>query len=274
MAMLQELDVAQIDQTIAAAIEKQVPVVLTAHGKNAWVNVHSRLLAARNGRLLLELPPGEAGLGSPEFHPADKIGMAFKLKHYKHVATVVIAGDECLVLPDGTSTQALSVCAPSKMQRIQRRVFHRADVPPNRIVRATFWLGDCNAEPTGGQDDRPVWFGRVVNLSAGGLQLRADCTVTRALEAGDSVGVRLSFGAGADEAVYADAQFRHVEDGAGSVLLGFQFVGLEQSSQGQDALRVISTKVGEYQRLAERTASFPAAVPSGLVHSHAPLTQG
>jgi c-di-GMP-binding flagellar brake protein YcgR len=272
MAMLQDLDVAQIDQTIAAAIEKQVPVVLTAHGTNAWVNVHSRLLAAHNGRLLLEVPPGEAGLGSPEFRPADKIGMAFKLKHYKHVCTVVIAGNESMALPDGTMAPVVSVCAPSRMQRIQRRVFQRADVPPNRIVRATFWLGDRNAEPTGGQGDRPVWFGRVVNLSAGGLQLRSDCTVTRALEAGDSVGIRLSFGVGADEAVFVDAQFRHVEDGAGSVLLGFQFVGLEQTQQGQDALRVISAKVGEYQRLEERATAWPPAAPPVAIHSHAPLT--
>ena len=90
----------------------------------------------------------------------------------------------------------LVICRPSRMQRLQRRAYIRAEVPPNRIVRASFWLGGRTAEPTGGSPTTPVWSGRVVNLSAGGFQLHTDAAAASDVEIGDAVGVRVVFGMG------------------------------------------------------------------------------
>ena len=75
-----------------------------------------------------------------------------------------------------------------------------------------------------GADPRPVWSGRIADISAGGCQVIADEDIAGALEIGDVLGVRISFGAGAD-VVYADARFRRADDINEGYLLGLQFLG-------------------------------------------------
>jgi c-di-GMP-binding flagellar brake protein YcgR len=300
MALLQELDLRQINEVLEQASQRQVPVTITVRLDNRWANYASRILAVRDEHVLLERPLGEPNLGqtprSPgrqggtgfparadedtagtdtawkgcatephEFAPAERIGLSFKLKHYKHVFCATVTGfgnmelpraatalsDEAISADTPIIVPALVVCCPTRMQRLQRRAFLRAPVPPNRIVRASFWLGNWQDEPSGANTQTPVWLGAVSNISAGGLQILTDSGAARVLEMGDSVGVRLVFGAG-DQTVYADAQFRHIEAAGDKTLIGFQFVGLAQTPQGRHALDLISRKVGEYHHIIDR----------------------
>jgi len=248
MSELQELSVRQIDESLKLAVEKQVPVTLTIQQDGAWVNFPSRLLAITDKHMLIEPPPSDAGAPPHEFAPADKLGMSFKLKHYKHLVTATVAGMTDTAV-GGATVKVLSLCLPTRMQRLQRRAFLRVDVPANRVVRASFWLGGRTAEPQGASA-LPVWTGRVTNLSAGGFQLACPTDRAARLEVGENVGVRIAFGSG-EGAVYADAQFRHVEEDTPNtqdVVMGFQFLGLAQTPEGKEALRVISTKVAQFQQ--------------------------
>jgi len=183
--------------------------------------------------------------------PADKVGLSFKLKHHKHLATATVAGIADWPVGGGLTCRAIGVCLPNKMQRLQRRAYFRADVPANRVVRAAFWLGGREAEPQGTTLTLPVWSGRVTNLSAGGFQIVCGLESVAPLECGETVGVRIAFGAG-DGTVYADAQFRHVCRENDEAVMGFQFLGLAQTNEGKDALRIISRKVSEYQQAAQQ----------------------
>ena len=245
MSELQELSVRQIDESLKLATEKQVPVTITLQQDGTWVNIPSRLLALTEKHMLVELPLPEAGVATHEFTPAERIGMSFKLKHYKHLVLVTVAGIVNSPLP-GAVTQAVALCLPTRMQRLQRRAFLRVDVPANRVVRASFWLGGRAAEPQGASA-MPVWTGRVTNLSAGGFQLVCPLDGAARLDIGENVGVRIAFGSG-DGTVYADAQFRHLEENQQGVVMGFQFLGLAQTPEGREALRVISSKVAQYQQ--------------------------
>jgi c-di-GMP-binding flagellar brake protein YcgR len=173
--------------------------------------------------------------------------VSFKFKHHKHVFTGTVVGLEDTELPGGAALRALVVCSPTRMHRMQRRAFLRADVPPNRVVRASFWLGGRDAEPAGTSPDCPVWSGRVTNISAGGFQVISSDQGARCLEVGETVGVRIHFGVG-EEAVYADAQFRHVQEAEGKLYVGFQFVGLAQTPEGRKTLELISVKAGQFHR--------------------------
>ena len=261
MPMLQNLTASQINQAIQAAAERTVPLSVTVRRDRTWRNLYSRLLAVRGGYLFIEHPASDDGGPPLEIAPAEKIGLSFKLKHHKHIFAVTVKGLGTLRLGEqGGEVAVLCACWPARMMRLQRRAYVRADVPPNRIVRASFWLGGRDAEPRGTSPATPVWSGRVANLSAGGFQFvpcLADATQT--LEVGDLVGVRLVFGA-AQEAVYADAQLRHVDHVGEQVAMGFQFVGLGETPEGRDSLQRISEIVAEFQRIAERAgAHAPAA---------------
>ena len=188
----------------------------------------------------------EDGQEAWSFQPADKAGVSFKLKHHKHIFTVTVACMEDAPGDGGGTVRTLQVCSPTKMHRMQRRAFLRAPVPANRVVRVSYWLGGCDAEPASGGAE-PVWSGRVEDISAGGFQIISTDGASEAMEAGDTVGVRVSFGAG-EETAYADAQFRHHMEGDGQVHLGFQFVGLAQSPQGRRTLQHIGNKVSQFQR--------------------------
>ncbi|MHC4983379.1 MAG: flagellar brake protein [Planctomycetota bacterium] len=247
MPTLQELDSRQISLAVRDAAQRYVPLALCAHREGQWINLHSRFVALKDEHILIEMPVGEDGVCRYEFAPAEKIGLSFKLKHHKHISTATVARLDQFWLEDGTKVPVVSVCWPTRMHRLQRRAYLRVEVPENRIVRISFWLGGREAEPMGGSPGAPVWSGMATNISAGGLQLRSMPEASKVLEVGDVVGMRLLFGLGS-EAVYTDAQFRHVETAGEGVLMGFQFLGLGQSRQGRRTLKVISAKVGEFHR--------------------------
>jgi len=247
MPTLQHLDNRQIDEAILAASQRQVPVTITVRKDGGWANLRSRLLATRDGHLWLAIPTGDDGTGWHEFHPADKAGVSFKLRHHKHIFTGTVACVDEADLPDGSRERVLQVCSPTRMQRLQRRAFQRVDVPPNRIVRVSLWIGGRQSEPVGGGAEQPIWTGRVLNLSAGGFQAICDDEAAAALDVGETVGVRLRFGA-EEAVVYADAQYRHHQPGSEGSCLGFQFVGLGQTPEGRQALQAITLKTAQYQR--------------------------
>ncbi|MCD6304107.1 MAG: PilZ domain-containing protein [Planctomycetes bacterium] len=257
MAALQHLDNRQIDEVIQAACRHAAPAALTVQEDSAWLSFRSRFVAARGGHVWLGLPAeaSEGGRHAERFAPASRIGVSFKLKHHKHVFTAIVAGSEQVARPDGEPVAAVKLCSPTSMHRMQRRAFIRADVPPNRVVRASFWMGGVAAEPAGPNPLRPVWTGRVINISAGGFQLITDDQAVCGLEVGETVGVRISFGSG-EPTVYADAQFRHVQPMAAGLAVGFQFVGLAHSDQGRKTLQFLGTKTAQFQReTAARTAA-------------------
>ena len=248
MPTLQHLNNRQTDEVIEMANERHVPVTITVRSEGGWMSLRSRLLDVQQGHLWLELP-ADGGEASHGFRPADKAGVSFKLKHHKHLFTGTVASVGDAQLTDGTRRCVLQVCSPTKMHRLQRRAFHRADVPPNRVVRASFWRGGREAEPTGAGPEQPIWTGRVANLSAGGFQAVCQDQAVSSLDVGETVGVHLRFGTGR-EVAYADAQFRHCQPLGRELYVGFQFVGLAQTEEGRDTLRLISARTAQFQREA------------------------
>ncbi len=249
MPSLQELDNDQINEAIRGASEKRIPVSITCREHDGWIIFHSRFVAVDGQHILLE--PPRADSGEPhEFAPADRVGLSFKYRHHKHICSATVAGQAPRPGGDPAGTHVLSVISPTRMHRLQRRVYQRVAVPETKIVRASFWLGGQEAEPVGNSAEMAVWTGNIDNISAGGLQMSCTDYTGPQMQVGDAVGVHLSFGLGR-ESCFTDAQFRHFELRDGAAHLGFQFVGLAQSRQGRAALQLISSKVSELQRLQE-----------------------
>ncbi|MBL7221679.1 MAG: PilZ domain-containing protein [Phycisphaerae bacterium] len=250
MAKLQEMTQEQISDALQAAIQRQIPITVTLKRDSAWTSCHTRLLAVQDPHVLLGELQGHDNEETPRIATAERVGLSFKLKHYKHIFTVTAVGTEQFEDAAGDAVQAISVCWPNRMHRLQRRAFIRAEIPRGRIARVSFWLGGRDNEPTQADPQRPVWSGTLRNISAGGFQVIPSDDDVWDLAAGETVGVRLAFEAGS-ESVYADAQFRRGETVEGESLLGFQFVGLAQDRKGRQGLQYISGKVAEYHRQSE-----------------------
>jgi len=258
---LQELNADQIGEAIVSAAERKVPIVITSRIGKCWTNLRSRMLAFCEGHLIIDVPSATAESASieiPVFSPGDKINISFKLKHYKHIFTTTVVGSK-EIAQEGGPVAVLSLCKPMKMQRLQRRSYERVEIPLNRIVRASVWMGGVESEPSQASSDLPVWSGPVTNLSVGGVQIICDASASICLDAGDAVGIRLNFGLG-EQSVYVNGQFRHCEPDGNNVRLGFQFVGLDQGEDGKKSLDTINAKVREFSRANQFQHRFPSRV--------------
>jgi len=249
MPNLQELDNSQIDEVVRSAVDKQIPVSLTCRKDNGWVIFHSRFVGLEGQHILLQQPWVDGG-DLHELRAADRVGLSFKLRHHKHICLVTVAGSPGDAASPPPDADILTIVSPTRMQRLQRRVYQRVAIPQTRIVRASFWLGGRDAEPTGTSAEIAVWTGTVDNLSAGGFQMSCRNYTGPQLQVGDAIGVQLTFGLGQENCL-VDAQFRHMEHRDGVTYLGFQFVALAQSRQGRAALQLISARVSEFQRMQE-----------------------
>ncbi len=249
MPNLQELDNDQINEAIHGAADKRIPIVVTSRLDDGWVIFYSRLVAMEGTHLFLEPPRSDAD-EQHDFTPADRVGLSFKYRHHKHICSATVAGWTTHAEQDGGESPVLCVICPTRMHRLQRRVYQRVSVPEGKIARASFWLGGGETEPAGTSTDIAVWPGTIDNISAGGFQMSCPGYAGPSLQVGDAIGVHLSFGIGR-ERCFTDAQFRHLEVIDGVAHLGFQFVGLAQSRQGRAALQMISAKVSEFQRMQE-----------------------
>lgn len=247
MAFIEEMDAAYVMESVRQAAGKRVPATVTVRVGEGWANFRSRFLSADERQFVLAQPVdaltgqvGTLGVG-------DKVAVSFKLRHHKHMLSAAVGAVGVSAPAEQADPRALSVLMPPRMQRMQRRAFIRVTVPPGRIVRAAVWPGTCDAEPVEARPDRPVWCGQVTNLSAGGFQVRVARTCPDVLDAGDAVGVRIAFGVDG-ETVYADAGCRHALADGDDALLGFQFMALDQTPGGREALALIGTKTEEFAR--------------------------
>ena len=250
MSILQDLNPTQMSEALVSICEKHIPITVMLRRGETWLNLRSRFLAIDGARLVFEIPHSEDGTPLDDLIPAEKLGASFKHKHHKHLFNTTVLTVQDFHGPTGKSKVLLVGC-PTSMQRIQRRAYFRADVPSNRIVRVSFWFGGCETEPSGTNPEQPVWSGKVEDISAGGFQVRVRRDVAIILDTGDMVGLRMTFGMSA-ETLFANAQFRHAIPTDKGALMGFQFIGLGQSPEGKNALRIVAAKVSEYQRLSLR----------------------
>jgi len=243
MPIIQELSRKQLDASLAEAVRRRVPVAVTCRVRDNWRNLRSRILRAGADRLWLAYPARD-GETPVAMDGGFRLGVAFKIKHHKHIFNAVVVSAGEFRPPSGPAVAGVCVGRPRQMQRVQRRAYYRVEVPRSRSILATFWLGSGQAGPT--------WEGWISDLSAGGFQVRVTSHGAADLEVGDVVGVRIDLGQ-EYEPVVADAQFRHqTTDDRGVVRVGFQFVGLNESAHGRRMLHRIGTVVCQFQRRGRR----------------------
>ena len=229
------------DRIIADAARRKTPVVLTRRGELGWKLTKARFVGCDQpqGRLFIK-PPADEG----DVETGELMGVAFRSGHKKCMFNSVVADPTDAELDAGDDVAPITLCWPQGLQELQRRVYERACPPPGRRIKVSF----CRTPV--GSPETLEHLGLIEDISAGGVRVRSRGGID--LDAEDQVRVAFALRQGGPEFAL-DAVFRHCEsrpDGFSS--LGFQFVGLETSRQGQETLVRLARTVTDFQRTALR----------------------
>lgn len=231
------------DDILADAVSKKTQLNLTRKGGDGWVVAKSRFVGhcSNPAGLLIELPANRDETAWPVLTVGEFIGVAFRRGHKKCLFSAPVIQTQTPV-EGRDKSRAFAVRWPEELQEMQRRVYQRAAPPPGRTIHVRI-------------ESEPACTGPLEDISAGGVRMR--CSTKPDLRDGQSVRVAVALRAKKPEMVL-DATFRHCQataDGAWS--LGFQFVGLETTHQGQQQLVNLARVVTDFQRAHSRRRAAP-----------------
>jgi len=247
MATLSTLTNNDVTEAIDYAASGHARVTVTVHHQNRWITFQSKVLAAQAGFIWVTFPQIDESKVTYEFSQGERVGMTFRRAHHRFVFAANIAGTEEYEDDSGQSAQALRLGIPDEIQLTERRAQPRVELPVSAMVRASIWLGGWQAQPAEPTVAIPVWSGRVIDLSAGGCYVRTNREVSRYIDVGDVVGIRLTFGADDNpEEVLLDAQYRRSDPDGTMSLVGFQFVDIDETEQSREAHERIRAKLREF----------------------------
>jgi c-di-GMP-binding flagellar brake protein YcgR len=257
MPILEELDEAQLAQTVREAAKREVRLVVTVSTEGGWLNYNSQVVSLRGTQVWVRPPTCDLPRPMAALTLGQSVHLTFKLDNHKYTCNSAVVQRGHLPIADDPKAPVLALSLPTAMQRIQRRVSPRLDVADDQLAPACFWLGDAENEPGAPAPDRPVWLGRLLDFGTQGLKVLADRNCTEVFESGDHVGLRFSFGPG-EQPLYADAFYRHYrpdERDEQKVMMGFQFAERARTPQACLLIETLRRKVAEYQRQATGAAA-------------------
>ncbi|MHC4561481.1 MAG: flagellar brake protein [Planctomycetota bacterium] len=244
MVKLEELPDNQKNAMLARAAAENAAVTLTVRRQNRWVTFRSRFVIEHEGRVWIEQPRMSGQSDIYDFQKGEEAGLTFRMGHMRYIMSVQVVSEEDYRDKDDRPHLALRLKSVGEMQRNQRRLHERVPMPSGQRIRANIWLGGRDSEPDEPTVGNPVWSGRVIDLSVGGALLRTDREAAEYIQAGDLVGVRVTFG-DTEGAAILDAQLRHAQPDNEMAMLGLQFVDTERSEETLTALGLIHAKVEE-----------------------------
>ena len=242
-------------------------------GADNWQVYKSNFLALHGNKIVLAKPSPHLCDEPLELVPGAEISIAFKKGYNKCLFTTRIIGPQqfefdsdeslpysisSLIAPDADNTSqdvpvvpAVAVYCPEHIEKFRRRAYNRTAPPSTLTVPVTFW--------SPGESDKKHQ-GVLANISAGGIGLTIPSDEYTQLE--ENAQYELKFNPmPADKYSASDAptsqqqeiqlstRFRHdTQMPDGSLLLGFQLIGLELTEQGRSTLRRLGRIVSLYER--------------------------
>jgi hypothetical protein len=235
----------KLDEVLEESIEEKRQLVLAHHSPCGWRTFKSRFVAgsASSQSVSVEAPrihDTDASLG---LDPGAVLGVSFRLGHKKCIFSTILESIE-----DHAVDRVARLRWPDRLQYVQRRVFQRTEVPGSLVIAVRFWSEE--ASPQARIDARTVRHGQIEDVSAGGM--RISVAACDGILVGSTYRCAFTLRPGKPP-ILLDALVRHREvPNHGRASIGFQFVGLEATPQGQRTLDRLAQAVGHFQRARSR----------------------
>ncbi len=172
------------------------------------------------------------------------VGICIHLGHFKYlfdstVQTIESNGTQCRI----------SLHFPDKVQRVERRAYHRQPVPTSTKVKVMFWHRGYLDE----SDNTPgevYWQGTLLNLSAGGARFEIEIEHKEHFRVGQLLGIQftpMSY----QKPLLLESHVKYAEEQSDNrhFRIGVEFLGLEASPEGRQILDRILEVISEYETI-------------------------
>lgn len=249
MSRTQSVDRPRQEEIIADAIREQRQLVLTYNLPDGWCRQKAVFVsgspASREALVQAMLPENYQVIQLPS--QGTVVGGSFRLGHKKCLfsATVRSCGPRARNVP-------ISLTWPDHLSQLQRRAYERATPPRGQIIAVRFWEEKGEGMSP---DAREVRHGQLEDISAGGMRLKVADALSVEMEKTYKAVLTPRQG---KPALLLDAILRHREIAERNrASLGFQFVGLETSTDGLRMLDRLARLVSQFQRSQHRSSGRP-----------------
>ncbi|MCI0499706.1 MAG: PilZ domain-containing protein [Planctomycetales bacterium] len=188
--------------------------------------------------------------------PCQPVGICVHLGYFKYLFDTSVAAIET----QGPLPRIL-LDFPDRVERIERRMYHRQPVPAAMKVKVMFWhrgyMDDCDEKPR-----ELYWEGRLLNLSVAGAQFETDMRQKDNFKVGQLLGVQftpMSY----QIPLLLESYVRYLKDlpDNGHFRIGVEFLGLEASPEGRDVLARIRRIVSAYEAMNNSDCSASDGPP-------------
>jgi hypothetical protein len=244
MAFLQDVSPEEMNEAIALLAEDGAMLSLTVRYQGRWITFRTRAIASKGATFWVDMPRTDHLPTPYEFRRGEPVGVAFSAAHRKYVFQAKVIGSEAYRLEENVSAIALKLRCFGNMHKVERRLHVRLDPAMDEGARATIWLGGQEARPEKETVVAPVWAGRILNISDGGLMIRTSYEAAKYVEVGDIVGLHVMFDAQRDPAS-VDAQVRHSAPDGEMALIGLQFVESEETPENTVGIERIRQRISQ-----------------------------
>lgn len=233
----------ELIKIINQAVQCSVPCEMSYVSRGKWHRTGVKILNINNKSLTLRISndPGAAFIQINR-----PVSITFELKRQKCILESKIIGLDA-VISNGMSGNIM-IERPVSLEKMKRRAYERVSIPPEMNVEALFWHRG-HADNSAESPLESCWQGQLIDLSAGGTQLRVDKYRQSNFREGQIVGIRFT-PLPYKKTLIVEGRIKHIagsNDDKDIITLGIEFMGLEANADGRSKIEQIMSAVTVYQ---------------------------
>lgn len=243
MVQKETIDSLQISQFLLDACREQSPVIGSYLYNGKWHRLEMRISQVSD-----ELITFDAQTACDSLQPEQPVGICIHLGYFKYIFDTTVHR----VGPEGLYGRVL-LNIPDKVERIERRVYHRQPVPDSMKIKIMFWHRGYLSDDIEGSPDEFYWQGRLLNLSAGGAQFEIESECHKHFKVSQLLDLQftpLCY----QKPLLLESHVIYLKDQpkSNALKIGVEFLGLEAGPEGREILSRILEVVDQYQEIIEQ----------------------
>lgn len=239
----------RLRQLLWAVCDRKMPVLISYLLEGDWSVARALVTAVREDSFDIRISPRKRSQ-SIGIKACQAVGISFQFgfgqEYDRFVFDAAVIGFKSS--SDLNNKEVIILSLPQQIERVQKRSYIRADVPKSLEICLQMWNQKLNT--TNNCELKTALMGRLVDISAGGMQVVIDFAENADFKPGQSL--RLRFSPLPNEAsIMFNARIKNISPTADghNLCLGLEMVGLEASPEGRLILQRLCNVVEQYQQM-------------------------